>query len=210
MLAYAELCPDLNGAILDVGSGEGTTVRQLVDFGFRNALGIDLFIPQDAYYQGRLLVKKQDFFTFDGRFDVVSLNHSLEHIADQPAALAQIAKLLNPGGSAMIRVPVFGGEAWEAYGENWVQLDAPRHLYLHTPRSLQIVAQGAGLRMTGFRYNSSGFQFWGSEVYRRGLPLEIGKPPFSRHELASFDRRADLANRWNRGDQILAVFQHVV
>ena len=64
--------------------------------------------------------------------------------------------------------------------------------------------------MTGYRYDSSGFQFWGSEVYRRRLPLDINRPPFSPRQLAAFDRRADLANRRNRGDQILAVHQHAV
>ena len=42
----------------------------------------------------------------DARFDLVIANHILEHIEDDWAALAEIRRVLCPGGSAILQVPV--------------------------------------------------------------------------------------------------------
>jgi SAM-dependent methyltransferase len=42
----------------------------------------------------------------DARFDVVICNHVLEHIPDDRQALAEILRILRPGGWAMLQVPI--------------------------------------------------------------------------------------------------------
>ena len=42
----------------------------------------------------------------DARFDLVIANHILEHIEDDWGALAEIRRVLRPGGSAILQVPV--------------------------------------------------------------------------------------------------------
>jgi len=39
-----------------------------------------------------------------------------------------------PGGWCVIRIPTVSSFAWEHYREQWVQLDAPRHFFLHKVR----------------------------------------------------------------------------
>ncbi|OWJ65640.1 class I SAM-dependent methyltransferase [Inquilinus limosus] len=41
----------------------------------------------------------------DGTFDVVIANHVLEHIPDDAAAIAELARVLRPGGRAVLMVP---------------------------------------------------------------------------------------------------------
>jgi SAM-dependent methyltransferase len=41
----------------------------------------------------------------DGRFDVVLSSHVLEHVRDDDAAIAELARVLRPGGWAAIMVP---------------------------------------------------------------------------------------------------------
>jgi len=41
----------------------------------------------------------------DGEFDLVLCNHVLEHVADDAAAVAELARVTAPGGSALITVP---------------------------------------------------------------------------------------------------------
>jgi hypothetical protein len=45
-----------------------------------------------------------------------------------------------------------------------VQLDCPRHLAIHTSRSMEQAAGLAGLTIAKTVYDSSAFQFWGSEL----------------------------------------------
>jgi SAM-dependent methyltransferase len=47
----------------------------------------------------------------DGAFDFVMCNHVLEHIDDDAAAIAEFHRILAPGGSALITVPLDGGLA---------------------------------------------------------------------------------------------------
>ena len=97
--------------------------------------------------------------------------HSLEHLPDQVGALAAARERLLPGGSIFVEVPVVDSYAWRTYGVDWVDLDAPRHLYLHSIRSLTRVAEAAGLAVARIAPMSSVFELLASEQYRRGIPL---------------------------------------
>ena len=48
--------------------------------------------------------------------------------------------------------------------------------------------------------DSGAFQFWGSEKYRQGLMLNEGCP-WTRRELAAFEKQARILNAGHRGDQ---------
>ena len=101
------------------------------------------------------------------------------------------------------------GMAWREYGVDWVQLDAPRHLYLHSVDSLRTLAAQAGLRLDAVQHDSTAFQFWGSEQYRQGIalrdPRSLAQDPastlFTGAELAAYERRAQAANAAQAGDQ---------
>jgi len=114
----------------------------------------------------------------------------------------------------MIRLPVVNGEVWRSYRSDWVQLDAPRHYYLHSERSFKLLAEQAGLQVASITYDSTAFQFWGSEMYRRDIPLmEVHAPGkslssfFSNEELASYEKRAVQLNEEHDGDQIVAILR---
>ncbi len=73
---------------------------------------------------------------WSGAYDLVMLHHSLEHIPDQVQALREAARLTSPRARSSFASP--SPTAWRGAttAVDWVQLDAPRHLYLHTRRSL--------------------------------------------------------------------------
>ena len=73
-----------------------------------------------------------------------------------------------PGGHLLLRVPLADSWARRVYGPAWVQLDAPRHLHLHTRQSIDVLARRFGLRVVHVTDDSGPFQIWGSELYRRG------------------------------------------
>ncbi|MCK5535007.1 class I SAM-dependent methyltransferase, partial [bacterium] len=157
--------------ILDVGCGAGSLLETLSQMGFKNLMGIDPYIKEDIKYKNGLKIIKETIGNLDGKWDLIMLHHSFEHISDQMGIFQHIARLLLEGGVCLIVVPTVCSYAWEHYRTKWVQLDAPRHLFLHSNKSIGILAQKAGLNLEKSVYNSTDFQFWGSEQYLKGIPL---------------------------------------
>jgi SAM-dependent methyltransferase len=198
-------------SILDVGSGAGRTLLALSRFGFRDLVGVDPFVASDVVYESGVLVLKAELNDLTRQFDLVLANHSLEHLPDARRALHDIRRVLKPGHYAVVRIPVVA-RAWREYGVNWVQLDAPRHLFLYPARTFKSLAEEAGFAVDEVAYDSTAFQFWGSEQYVRDIPLadersffvNPSNSIFTPEEIAAFDARAAELNRDGEGDQ--AVF----
>ena len=202
--------------ILDVGCGSGRLLYQLREAGWQNVLGVDAFIPRERYYANGLVVRRRQLDEVEGTWDVIMFHHVFEHLLDPVATLAQVAAKLSPAGTCLIRLPLADSEAFERYGTDWVQLDAPRHICLHTRKSLTEAAERSGLRIVDVRCDSYELQFWGSEQYRRGIPLLSdgsyrwgqGARIFSPEEMDAWRREADLLNRRGRGDQACFYLRH--
>lgn len=210
---YPTHVPNPRARILDVGCGTGLLLKDLYYLYYRNIHGIDPFIDADVTFRGRLLVRKATLSDLQPAYDCISFHHSLEHMPDHAAVLRETYRLLAPDGIAMIRIPVAGGLAWRTYRENWVQLDPPRHFYLHSERSFTRLAERAGFDVA-IEYDSTGIQFWGSELYLRdialteaGSPRGPGPPIFTPKQLADDERRAVALNEARDGDQLLAILR---
>ena len=190
-------------AVIDMGCGNGARLRLLRQEGFRQLAGFDPFLPADVVSPKAIDVSRTVKAEWLGSFDVVMFHHSLEHMPRQVEALRLAVTLLRPGGEVLVRTPLSDSYAFESYGRHWVQLDAPRHLLLHSCRSLSLLASQAGLHITDVHHDSTGFQFWGSELYRRGAQLAGTdlRHHFSTELLAGFEREARRLNAEGRGDQ---------
>ena len=127
----------LDSKILDVGCGAGHLLHSMQEAGFKNLLGIDPFNAKELNYDNGLNIQAKSIHDMNGQneWDLIMFNHSFEHVFDQHDVLEKVMTLLKPSGICMIRIPTVTSWAWRSYGVDWVQLDAPRHLFLH---SLQI------------------------------------------------------------------------
>jgi ubiquinone/menaquinone biosynthesis C-methylase UbiE len=101
-----------NARVLDVGTSTGTNLRMLRDIGFSNVEGLDLN-PEAIQYcaeKGLGTVTRGDVTNMpfeDARFDLVLATDIIEHVDDDSRALSEIARVLKPGGTALITVPAF-------------------------------------------------------------------------------------------------------
>jgi SAM-dependent methyltransferase len=146
--------------------------------------------------------QKQSFAEINKHYDFVIMNHAFEHTLDPLATLRQLWRVLKPNRYALIRIPIAPSFAWQKYGVNWVQLDAPRHLFIHTVSSMRMLAEAANLTITKIFFDSDHFQFTGSERYLRGIPhSQPDEVVFSQDQLATFHREAEKLNREGKGDQ---------
>lgn len=199
----------LDAGILDVGCGAGGLVRTFRQAGFRHARGVDPFVSADIALDGEPLVTRGSLPDVAGPLDLVMFHHSLEHMPDQLPTLQLAWQLLRPGGHCIVRVPLSSSLAWERYGVNWVQLDAPRHLYLHSVNSMLLLARQAGSDCLATTFDSTAFQFWGSEQYAQGITLHDARSHamnaqasiFTAADIRRFEAEATTLNSARRGDQ---------
>lgn len=207
--ATAAAAPGLATSVLDVGCGSGALLRDLHAAGLARVAGVDPFAPQTTRHTGGVTVWKHTLAEHDGGYDLILMHHSLEHMAHPLAALREARRLLSPGGQLLVRVPIAGSHAWRTYGTHWVQLDAPRHLFVPSAGGFRALARAAGLELVRVAYDSDAFQFWGSELYRRDLSLtdargrrrDSSAAGYSAAEAAELVERARRLNIEGDGDQ---------
>ncbi len=199
---------NINSRMLDVGCGAGSLLYNLKNMGFKNVLGVDPFISEDIFYDNQLRIIKSVLSQIAGVWDIILFNHSFEHIQDELDTLKSVRSLLGVGGVCVLNMPTTSSFAWKHYRENWVQIDAPRHLQIHSVDSIKILAGKAGLKLHDVMYTSSSLQFWGSEQNCRGIPLfsdksyakGLSKSIFSEREISDFRKRAVELNNRCEGD----------
>ena len=195
--------------IMDVGCGAGNLLHSLADIGFQNLLGIDPFNKQDIHYDNGLAIQKKSIHDADGEWDVIMFHHSFEHVYDQHEVLDKVHALLAQDGCCLLRVPTVSSYAWVHYGLDWVQLDAPRHLFLHSIKSMQQLAEQHGFTLEHVHYDSNALQFWGSEQYQQNMPLCDARSYaenkenslFTDKQIQAFEKRAKELNAHQQGDQ---------
>ena len=210
---YTDWCKTANislkDAILDVGSGAGELLLTLYNAGFEHLTGIDPYIAHDYYYHDGVEILKCNLSDVNNTYDFIMLHHVFEHITDPLIMLKNIYRLLKFDRYALIRIPVSGSYVWRKYGPRWVQLDAPRHLFLHSEKSMGLLAKQVGFEVEQVIYDSTAFQFWGSEKYHRDIPLKDKctdkKSPqdniFTMQEMQTFKLEAQRLNAVRDGDQ---------
>jgi 2-polyprenyl-3-methyl-5-hydroxy-6-metoxy-1,4-benzoquinol methylase len=191
---------NFDSRILDVGSGNGHLLLNFARAGFKNLEGIDPFIPGDIEYKKGIKIKKADLFGFEGKYDLVMLNHSFEHMQEPEKVMKKLATLLDIGGTLLIRIPVAESEAWEIYREHWAQIDAPRHYFIHSRKGMDLLAKRSGLEVKKIFYDSDVFQFWGSELYKKGLAYSEGKKSFTNTQIQNWKNKARELNKKEKAD----------
>lgn len=205
-----------NWNILDIGCGAGSWLFSLSELGLTNLYGIDPFIDADVN-EGSVNIKKGTIHDLhkSQKFDLICSHHSFEHILDQYETLITIQELLAPRGLCIIAMPVKTETIWEKYETNWVQIDAPRHLIIHTVASFEILARKAGFEVSDVIFNSTAFQFWGSEQYMKDIPLKSDKSysvsprnsMFSKKMIQYYYHEAERLNHESQGDQAIFVLK---
>jgi len=201
--ATLRIVQDRTARILDVGCGGGTLLRALADLGFEHLHGVDPLITARQTHEGVHLLPGE-LSDVPGEFDVIMFHHSLEHMPNQMGVLTQARERLAAGGQVLVCIPTVDSIAFETYGHHWGQLDAPRHLYLHSRRSIAQVAHAAGFTVATVYCNSQPMQFWASEMHKDGHALNAPEQAgYKRMRRRFFSELAEWVNEAGRGDQIV-------
>jgi len=203
--------------ILDIGSGSGEKLLALNKIGFKNILGIDPNLAEDLVYNKGLRILKKSLSDIDDKFDLILFNHSLEHMEEPELVLKEAAKKITTESLVVIRIPIVGCYAWKKYVTDWDGLDAPRHIFIPTKKSLSLLADRCGFEIINMFCDSTSMQFWASEQYKRGIPLmdlrSYAVNPknsiFNKTQINEFKKEAEKLNLEGAGDTVSAVLKKV-
>lgn len=149
------------GRVLEIGCGRGEILRMLRQRGW-TVTGLEL--NEAAARRARDLLGSDvvvgpyqpDRFPA-GAFDAVILWHVLEHLVNPSRVIADLARLVRPGGFVAIAVPNI--ESWQAAvtREHWLHLDVPRHTVHFSEAWLRTALKAAGFRVG--EVNQFSFEF---------------------------------------------------
>lgn len=202
--------------ILDIGCGGGAFLDYLGSKGFKNLHGADPFNQSELVTEHGAVIKNIDIHKIGDKFDVIMFHHALEHVIDPAADMRKARDLLTDAGICIVRIPTSSSTAWEKYKENWVQLDAPRHITIPSRKGMDILGRRAQLSLVKTIDDSTAFQFWGSEQYERDISLfrnnvtnQPGVPAFAAgvEAMNDYNREAKAANLAGRGDQAAFIYK---
>jgi SAM-dependent methyltransferase len=130
--------------ILEVGCGTGHNLEMLQRFGHADGIEIDPAARGMAEQRlGRPIGTAplpELTGVDDGAYDLVALLDVLEHVEEDEAALASIARKLKPGGRILITVPAHPW-MWSAHDE------VNHHKRRYTRKTLRRAIEAAGLRV---------------------------------------------------------------
>jgi SAM-dependent methyltransferase len=163
---YGPIRRKAGGALLDVGCGRGDLASRFARAGWRSygldnsaaAVASARSVGVDAH-EGTLETAPWD----DASFDLIIMNHSLEHMPDPVEQLKRVRRLLRPGGQLVVAVPNWQSWQRRLFGTYWTPLDIPRHLTHFSPHALHAAAGRAGFTRGRTRNYATGV----------GLPVSV-------------------------------------
>lgn len=151
-LIARRIAPPPGGAILEIGCGTGHNLAMLGRFGHVDAIELD---PAARAVATQRLGREVSGSRLpglegvcEGHYDLVALLDVLEHVEDDRAALASIARRLTPGGAILLTVPAF---QWM-----WSAHDVVNHHHRrYSKAALSAAIKEAGLSATFIGYFNS-------------------------------------------------------
>jgi SAM-dependent methyltransferase len=144
--------PPGGAAILEIGCGTGHNFKMLGEFGYVEALELDDEARAIAEQRLGRSIMSAPLPTLEGvpehHYDLIGAFDVIEHIDDDAASIASIAKRLKPGGKFMMTVP--------AHQWMWTAHDTVNHhKRRYSKRGLRDLISNSPLRLDALGYFNS-------------------------------------------------------
>ncbi|HEX4984502.1 MAG TPA: methyltransferase domain-containing protein [Burkholderiales bacterium] len=162
--AFAAAIP-AGARVLDAGAGEAPYRGLLRHAGYESA---DFEKVDKTYAQSTYVCDLRDIPVEDGRFDYILFNQVMEHLPEPAQVLAELYRVLRPGGRMLYTGPLF-------YEEH----EQPYDFFRYTQFGLAHLFAAAGFRtermdwVEGY-FGTVGYQLAGMARYLPYRPRELG------------------------------------
>ncbi len=160
--------------LLDVGTGRGYLLEVARDMGF-DCQGLDISAyaagKAEANFPGRIFCGRLEEARYPSEsFDVITMTDLLELIGDPLALLAEVKRLLKPGGLLFIITPNTDSLTRKLLGRNWFQFKYEHVIYWNR-RSLGRLLREFALQTLLARNNRKRFSLAYYQHYFRKYSL---------------------------------------
>lgn len=129
------------GKVLEIGCSTGLMLSIFKNMGWE-VEGVEISKQAASAAQKRgINIYTQPFkeISFDKKFDLIILNHTLEHLSDPPKIIRKVSTLLTKDGILYIDLPNFGGLTSSLMKCLWPHLLPNEHNYHFTYQSLTLL-----------------------------------------------------------------------
>jgi len=166
-----------NTKLLDIGGGSGQFLYEMRELGM-NVCGIEPGdFDKESNTKYKLNIKNVDLIKAkypEDSFDLITMNHVLEHVNNPNETVMEIKKVLRKDGTLIIGIPNTNSLARKIFGKNWLAYDVPRHLFNYSGKNLNPLLEKNGFRISKIRYNSRPNQFVVSLYFLLGVKKKTG------------------------------------
>lgn len=143
------------GTLLDVGCSTGAFLSVAKDAGWE-PVGVELDRVAARLAEQRTALPVQvgngaESWPGGETFDLISMNHYLEHVPQPGHEVAVAAGRLRPGGLLLIRTPNGASRIAQAFGPRWSWFTPPKHLTFFDEHSIRFSASRSGLSVRASR-----------------------------------------------------------
>lgn len=148
----ARLRGHAGGRWLDVGCSAGFVLAAAREAGFEVS-GVELEAAAVAFAQETLQLPAVTCGTLEAQaypaasFDVVTLYDVIEHVPDLNRTVAELARILKPGGVLEIRTPDVAHWSRPRALARWREIKPSEHLYYFSPATLERLLARHGLQL---------------------------------------------------------------
>lgn len=136
------------GSLVDIGGGLGFFAARAAQRGWSATLVEPVAAASELackrFGLRALQVGVDELIEEGERFELVTLNHALEHFPAALDTLRQLRPVIAEGGHLFVEVPNLGSLGRRLLGDKWMGWQAGEHVYVFTPAALKGLIERAG------------------------------------------------------------------
>lgn len=125
----------------------------------------------------------------ESSFDIVLMNHVIEHLPNPQEAITKVRALLKSGGILIIGTPNFDSGAARRYGNKFRLLNDPTHISLFSEDSLRRFVRDNGFTIENVEYPFFDTPWFSKENLLKLMQLNVVSPPFYGSFMTIFARK---------------------
>jgi 2-polyprenyl-3-methyl-5-hydroxy-6-metoxy-1,4-benzoquinol methylase len=144
------------GKLLEIGCGLGYLLAAFKQDGW-DVLGVEPYLQACRYAHDQLGVEAKHAILETAElpeesFDVVLLNHVIEHVENPLGTLRAVNRVLKPGGHFVIETPRYDTLSFKLLGRRERSINCVGHIYFFTTQTLKNLYEAAGFEQVELSY----------------------------------------------------------
>jgi 2-polyprenyl-3-methyl-5-hydroxy-6-metoxy-1,4-benzoquinol methylase len=165
------------GKILDFGCGPGWILSSLDDNWEKHGIEISKFVSKTASKYAKIHTGSIETFK-EKDFDLIIMNHVIEHLSDPVSVIKEIYSILKPAGKLIIGTPDFDCGAARRYGDKFRLLHDPTHISLFSNDSMHRFLRDHNFKINQVEYPYFDTEWFNLNTLKAMLNNKTISPPF--------------------------------